>query len=178
MRGIRPRNALSGNQTAFVALFSTGSESEWPDAIDRSSGCVSFFGDNREPNIGLLETTGNRLLHKVFSLDFDLVSDREKCPPFLVFSAFHDAPPRTVRFEGIAVPGCTLPESDWCRARFFKSSDGKFLNFEIKLTLLADPVIPRQWLKDLLLETTNSESSPTWFKSWVATGRRVPLSTS
>jgi hypothetical protein len=40
-----------------------------------------------------------------------------------------------------------LPVSDCRRAKFFRSNSGKFLNFEIKLTPRADPVIPRQWLK-------------------------------
>lgn len=46
-----------------VALFTTASQPEWPDEVDRATGVFTYFGDNRTAGRDLHDPKGNRLLH-------------------------------------------------------------------------------------------------------------------
>lgn len=174
MSGIRPKNGKNG-RTVFIALQSTSSESAWPDYLDRSSGTYTYFGDNKTALKDLLDTDGNKALHRVFNGDFDTQKGRMLIPPFFIFSAVTGYSARSVRFEGLAVPGYTGPEEDWCVAKFFKSSGTKFQNYQIKLTVLADKKIKQEWITDLLLGDPLSVNCPDWYSEWVETGIRIPF---
>ena len=85
MKGIRPKNDKDG-RTVFIALHSNSNESEWPDFLDESAGTYTYFGDNRDNYKDLLDTDGNKALHRVFN--GDLILRREECW-FLPFLFFH-----------------------------------------------------------------------------------------
>jgi Restriction endonuclease AspBHI N-terminal len=172
--GIRPRNNTSGD-TAFVVLYSTSVELEWPDALDYRTGVVTYFGDNRKTEMSLHDTSGNKLIRKIFSMNFGLPESRRSCPPFLLFSSAPNMAPRSVRFDGLAVPGAPLPESEWCVAKYFVGEGGKYQNYEIKLTVLAEPLIRQSWIEDRILERIPSTASPRWFDEWGTSGRVIPL---
>jgi hypothetical protein len=174
MKGIRPKNDKDG-RTVFIALHSNSNESEWPDFLDESAGTYTYFGDNRDNYKDLLDTDGNKALHRVFNGDFDTEKGRMLIPPFFVFSSVTGIASRSVKFEGLAVPGYHGPQEDWCVAKFFKSSGTKFQNYQIKLTLLADKRIKREWILDLLQGEPLSTNCPEWYSEWVETGIRIPF---
>ena len=173
MGGIRPRNDLN-NQTVFISLQSTSNESEWPDSLEKSTGVYTYYGDNRSSMKKLLDTDGNKALHRVFNGDFDTQKGRMLAPPFFIFSSVFGYAARSVRFEGLAVPGCNTPDADWCLAKFFKSGVSKFQNYQIKLTILADRRIRKNWVDDLLDGDPLSPNCPDWYSEWVDSGVRIP----
>jgi hypothetical protein len=172
--GIRPRNFKAGS-TALIALFSTETQVDWPDVVDTASGTVTYFGDNREPGKGLIENNKNRILHQVYQGDFESEKGRLATPLFFVFRAAKDAPGRSVIFEGIAVPGSTSPTEDWCIAKWFSKPGGKFQNYQIQVTLLADRLIRRSWVEDLVRGDGLSSECPPNYRHWLETGIRTPL---
>ena len=99
--GFRPKKSKSGG-IAYVVLFSTGTEAEWPDGFDRESGQFRYFGDNRTPGKDLLSGDGNRILDRINALDLDSVSGRRSCPPFP--PSVRRRIPRRVRFASKVLP--------------------------------------------------------------------------
>ena len=173
MKGIRPKNRDDG-KTAFIALHSTSDEFEWPDFLDVSTGVYTFYGDNRTVGKHLLASDGNKALERVFRGDFATKEGRLLIPPFFIFSSAKGHPPRSVQFVGLAVPGFSGPQEDWCIAKFFKGSSGRFHNFQIKFTILADCRINKEWILDLLNGEPSSRNCPNWYKEWIELGKRIP----
>ena len=132
----------------LVVLYSTMDESEWPDEI--SDGVVTYHGDNRTPGQDLLKTPrhSNRLLHTMAERGFPAPAHRH---PFLVFTRAGRRPTRSVRFVGLAVIGPPgLPPADWLVAKWFEHSDGRFLNYVVKLQLLPAVELARFTIDRLL----------------------------
>jgi len=174
MKGIRPKNDHAGH-TRFIALQSTASQSEWPDSLDKSTGVYTYYGDNRDATKKLLDTDGNKSLDRVFRGDFDTPEGRKKIPVFFVFTSVSGYAARSVRFEGLAVPGYNASQEDWCVAKFFKQGDKKFQNYQIKLTILAESRISKEWISDLKKGEPLSANSPSCYSKWVDSGERTPL---
>src|SRR2546429_8982108 len=55
--GIRGLGSPTTDRMRLVALYSTGTESEWPDSVDEQTGVLTYFGDNRKSGQELLETS-------------------------------------------------------------------------------------------------------------------------
>ena len=167
MGGFRVKKSMNGG-IAYVVLFSTGVEQEWPDGYEHSSGTFRYFGDNRTVGKDLLSSDGNKLLGRINELDLDTPTGRLECPPFLLFSSVPKGPPRTVRSEGLAVPAI----GQWCVAKYF-GTVGKYLNFEITLDVLADRVVSRGWIDELVQGKVDGPSCPDWYRHWLETGQAV-----
>lgn len=175
MGGIRTRNSKSG-KTAFVAPLTTSEVKDWPDKIDLETGVVTYFGDNKSPELDALDRPGNRALRALFSRDLSTREGRAMCPPVFMFSSPDGHVARTVRFEGLLVPGSRGNSADWCVARQFPlKGGGMFENYVFKFTLLADGLITRAWLTDLVHDHPETHNSPHWWQEWRNTGGRVPL---
>jgi len=169
------RTKVNHGEISFVALLSTNSETEWPDEFDSSNGSYTYFGDNRSSDKGLLEPQGNKALQRIFESNFSTQTDRLKSPPFFIFSLAPGHPGHSKKFMGLGVPGGASNEEDWCIAKFFKGKNNeKFLNFQIKLTILADHRITASWLADLAAGEVLTPNCPAWYAEWIKTGRRVP----
>ena len=175
MGGIRKRGGSFG--TSLIALFSTEDQPDWPDGIDRSTGSVVYFGDNREPGFNLLSRSGNKALHDIFQERFDSEKARLTTLLFFVFTSAPVGVARSVRFEGLAVPGDDSPEEDWCVARWHAKAGQKFQNYTIRLTLLADRVITQKWIEDSVSGDRMGDNCPDNYRFWVETGLRTPLTT-
>lgn len=173
MGGIRAR--VGKESDGLVALFSTEDQVEWPDHIDRSTGALTYFGDNRTAVTELLEPSGNQRLHATFKRDLADEKARRSTAVFFVFTSVKNDVPRSVRFEGIAVPGCALPEPEWAVAKWFTEKSGRFQNYVVTMTLLADRVITREWVEDLIAGNGLSQGAPANWHHWVLTGLRTPL---
>jgi hypothetical protein len=171
MGGIRTKKAADGT-LAYVVLFSTESEDEWPDGLDITTGRYVYFGDNRTPGKALLESDGNKVFDRLAQINVDDSAGRAAFPPFLIFKSAADALPRSVVFVGVGVPSCRPTTTDWCVAKYF-GADAKFPNFVISLDVLADGSIPPSWISDLLAGNDSSQHRPPWFDHWVETGETV-----
>jgi hypothetical protein len=167
MGGFRAKKSVNRG-IAYVVLFSTGVEKEWPDGYEPSDGTFRYFGDNRTVGKDLLSSDGNKLLARINELDLDTLTGRLACPPFLLFNSVPKGPPRTVRSVGLAVPAV----GQWCVAKYFGTAR-KFLNFEITLNVLADQVISRGWIDELVEGKVNGPSCPDWYRHWLVTGQAV-----
>jgi len=171
--GIRPKNTEDGH-TAFIALHSTSNVVEWPDTFDGKIGRYTYFGDNKYVDKDLNETPGNKAIQRVFKRQFETKLERLQSPPFFVFTSVSGMAPYSVKFEGLAVPGSSSPEIDWCTAKFHKQKGSKFQNYQFQLTILACRRIRQEWVKELLAGNPVAESCPEWYSEWLETGARVP----
>jgi hypothetical protein len=136
---------------AYVVLFTTMTELEWPDYLDRETGIFRYFGDNRTPGQHLTDTRkkGNLLLEEVFkSLNTHHIDD---IPPFLIFQKGDKG--KDVKFLGLAVPGTTVMSPDKELVAFWRTLDeNRFQNYVSYFTVLdtEQEPITRQWLEHRL----------------------------
>ena len=168
-----------GSQSAsggvrLCVLYSTLTDSDWPDTLYPETGQFTYFGDNRKPGRGLDETKrkGNRLLARVFG-DLHL-KKRSRIPPFLVFSKVGVG--RDVAFRGLAVPGApNVPELEDLAAIWRTSEGQRFQNYRATFTILDVPRICRQWLNEISSGADHSDYAPPAWSEWIETGRYRPL---
>ena len=69
--GFRKVNRIDGTGLpAYVILYTTMSELEWPDYLDSATGIFRYYGDNRKPGRVITNTKlkGNELLEMVFGM--------------------------------------------------------------------------------------------------------------
>ena len=71
---------------AYIVLYTSMEELEWPDYLDEETGIFRYYGDNREPGQELTDTKkkGNKILEMAFSL-LNEGKNLEDMPPFLIF---------------------------------------------------------------------------------------------
>jgi hypothetical protein len=93
-----------------------------------------------------------------------------------LFSSATGYAPRSLRFEGVAIPGSLEPNGDWCVSKMFSLASGeKFENYVFSMTILADGHIRREWLQELVERLDCPEACPFWYRNWIRNGTRVPL---
>ena len=159
---------------AYVVIYTSFEEPEWPDYLDSESGVFRYYGDNRNPGSELHSTRkkGNILLKDVFSW-----LNNEEClkmiPPFLIFKKTGEA--RNVQFLGLAVPGNNNIPPDRDLISFWRSIDGqRFQNYEAYFTILdtKGESISKEWLSKLIYDHDNSiEYAPSVWKEFMQKGR-------
>ena len=148
--GFRIRRGSNG-LPINVMLVSTGKEDEWPDSFDPQSGIFTYFGDNREGDVSLLETSrkGNQTLSDVFALSHGDSALRALVPPFLAFKGTDE--PRSLEFIGLAVPGTSFCNQGEDLVAFWTALKGKsFQNYRALFTILNEPFISGDWIRDNL----------------------------
>lgn len=172
------RAAGRGESKAFVVLYTSGEDGDWPDTLDLNTGQFVYYGDNKAPGHALHDTTrgGNALLRDTFHWLHAGTESRSRIPPFLVF--MKTPTPRSrraVQFKGLAVPGYPgIPMTDDLVA-VWKSSDGqRFQNYKALFTILDVPVVKRSCVLGLM-DDANQEVAPDAWSKWRATGAYTPL---
>ncbi len=139
---------------AFIVLYTSEKELEWPDYIDYQSGVFKYYGDNRHPGHELHDTPkrGNQILKQVFDLLQGSAEDRKNIPPFLVFKKIAHERSRSVSFLGLAVPGRegSSPGKDLLAIWRTKGSV-RFQNYEAYFTILDASLesVSKEWLEAL-----------------------------
>lgn len=121
---------------AFIVLFTTGTEIEWPDFLDRQTGIFRYYGDNRTFGRDIHDTKagGNKVLYSVFN-NIGTREGRMHIPPFLLFEKTGNR--RDVKFLGMAVPGTVSKSPDRELVAFWRTINGnRFQNYEAHLTVL------------------------------------------
>ncbi|WP_202868895.1 restriction endonuclease [Kribbella antibiotica] len=175
--GFRPRGSVRSESVRLVALYTSGTEADWPDVLDTQTGVFTYFGDNRRPGRELHETQrdGNLLLRDVFAFGHGTFVDRRKVPPFLLF---HKAiPGRSVAFIGLLVPGAeSLPSDDDLVAVWRTTGGRRFQNYRARFTVLDVGRVTRAWINDVIAGNGyESVHCPAVWKAWVDERVYTPL---
>lgn len=175
MSGFRKkaRNDNSG-KLAYVVLYTSMEELEWPDHLDVETGVFRYYGDNRKPGNPLLKTKqgGNKLLEEVFST-LHLGKNLDDIPPFFVFKKGEKG--RDVQFLGLAAPGNPSISPDRDLVAFWRTiGDERFQNYEAYFTILntGEEPISHLWLEALLNDHENSiKLAPKSWQTFINKGR-------
>lgn len=168
------RNDNSG-KLAYVILYTTMSELEWPDYLDVETGVFRYYGDNRKPGHNITDThnKGNALLEEVFGR-LSNAEDRNDIPPFFIFKKYGTTG-RNVQFLGLAAPGNPKISPDRDLVAFWRTMDDKrFQNYEAYFTILdtAEESITKEWLNALIDNHDDSlKKAPSVWKRFVEHGR-------
>lgn len=174
--GFRYRRDPTTKIYTMAVLYSSGSDPDWPDFLDVSSGLFTYYGDNKKPGRQLEQTNkgGNRLLREAFELAHGSPRNRREVPPFFIFTKANDG--RDVVFRGVAVPGGVSIAQTEDLVAIWKIKDGnRFQNYRAIFTVLDIAHIPRIWLSDIQNGNLLSEHCPKPYAEWVLTGRYRPL---
>ncbi len=162
------------NLPAYVVLYTSMSELEWPDYLYEETGLFRYYGDNRTPGRPLLDTPrkGNILLEMVYEMLNGNDAAIRNIPPFLVFKKGSTG--WDVQFLGLAAPGNPGIPLDKDLVSFWRTKDQeRFQNYEAYFTILdtAEP-ISKQWLTALIYNHDNSlQYAPEAWKQFVKLGR-------
>ena len=172
--GFRTKKVSGKNKRAYVVLYTTMSELEWPDFFDPETGILRYYGDNRKPGNDMTATkkSGNKILQEVFEI-LNSGKDYDKIPPFFVFKK--DEKGRDVKFLGLAVPGNPSISPDKDLIAFWRTlGDKRFQNYEAYFTVLntGEEGISRKWINALVNDNENSiKYAPNAWKEFVEKGR-------
>jgi hypothetical protein len=160
--------------TRYAALYSTGSEKEWPDHFIDGGDRFVYYGDQRTPGLSVLDTPrgGNRLLQHVFEqAATDRLKARAGLPPLFLFTKAGLG--RDVEFHGLAVPaGPSSGNGDGLIETTRDYGSGMVFNYEARFDVIRPSIIERAWLDDVRAGRPMSVHGPAeWFK-WIVLGSR------
>lgn len=165
---------------AYLILYTSMEEIEWPDYLEERTGVFRYYGDNRTPGKYITDTKkkGNLILENLFSI-LNENTNLKDMPPIFVFKKTGNG--RDVKFLGMAAPGNPhiMPGKDL--VPFWREVNGKkFQNYEAYFTLLDTGKTPisRDWIKSLINDFDNSlKNAPAAWKKFIKEGRNgiLPL---
>lgn len=159
---------------AYVVLYTTMEELEWPDYLEEETGIFRYYGDNREPGKELTDTKkkGNKILEMAFALLNEGIH-LEDMPPFFIFKKSGSG--RDVQFLGLAAPGNPKISPDKDLVAFWRTAKEKrFQNYEAYFTVLdtGANAISRKWIEALIYNHEhNLQFAPDVWKKFVREGR-------
>jgi hypothetical protein len=160
----------------LIVLTSSFSDPDWPDHLDRETGILTYFGDNKKPGRALHDTprNGNRLLRDTFNALHLKPPKRATVPPVLVFGTAGCY--RDMVFLGLAVPGAKDLSANEDLVAIWKIASGqRFQNYRASLTVLDVASISREWLKDVKAGAPLSSNCSQMWREWVQRGSYRPL---
>ncbi len=165
----------SSGQIAYIVLYTSGTEIDWPDSLDVETGIWRYFGDNRTPGKSLYDTPakGNRYLSDIFAR-IDTPAERANIPPFLIFQWAGNQ--FDAKFLGVAVPGNpNIPPDKELNAIWRSKNGNRFQNYEAYFSVIdtGREEISKEWLKLLISDHKTSISfAPTAWKQFIKFGRQ------
>lgn len=160
--GFRFRNILNGTDKAYIVLYSSNEDIDWPDVLEAETGKFKYYGDNKRPGDKVDSKKGNLILEVIFNEE-----NRNSIPPVFIFMKNPTASSnRSVRFLGLAVPeDYHLGKENSLKAIWRTSNGERFINYEAHFTILNTKSINREWLSCLINgDSLNSSFAP---ESWV-----------
>ena len=159
---------------AYIVLYTSMEELEWPDFLDVETGIFRYYGDNRLPGRELTNTKkkGNKILEDTFSL-LNEGTRLQDIPPFFIFKKTGNG--RDIQFLGLAAPGNPKLSPDRDLVAFWRTvKEKRFQNYEAYFTVLntgSEP-ISRKWIEALIYDHENSmQYAPTAWVKFVKGGR-------
>lgn len=165
---------------AYVVLYTSMKELEWPDYLDEETGIFRYYGDNRNPGKAILDTPrkGNFLLEFVFECLNGTDEAIRNIPPFFIFKKTGCG--WDVKFLGLAAPGNPKISPDRDLVAFWRTmNEERFQNYEAYFTVLdTNRAIDRRWLHALIYDHDNSlQYAPVVWKKFIEKGRNgiIPL---
>lgn len=175
--GFRFTGERSSHSYRIALLYTSGTDTDWPDSLDVETGIFTYFGDNKTPGSGLHETPrgGNELLRFAFECVHGTPARRDLVPPFFVF---RKAAPRgrDVQFLGLAVPGARSVDPSTDLVAVWRSShEQRFQNYRATFTVLDIATINRSWIEELGDGQSLGPSCPAPFQHWVEQGSYAAL---
>jgi hypothetical protein len=174
MGGFRYRGSIHALE--LVVLTSNFGDPDWPDELDRETGVLTYFGDNKHPGRLLHETPrgGNEILKRIFEDTHESAESRMRVPPIFVF--LNTGNWRDVVFLGLAVPGSAdIRPSEDLVAVWKNTGGNRFQNYRARFTVLDVAVVTRAWINDILAGNPHSDAAPAPWKTWAVSGRPIPL---
>ena len=168
--GFRYRGTM--DQLEMLVLTTGMSNPDWPDSIDRETGVLTYYGDNRKPGQALHATPrrGNEILRRIFADAHGGPEGRRRVPPIFAFSTRR--PGRNAEFLGLVVPGTSehgMMED--LVAVWHSSSDKRFQNYRARFTVLDAGTIGRTWLDDIIEGRDLLTNAPPVWHLWRETGQ-------
>lgn len=164
------------DQLEMLALTSSLADVDWPDELDRETGVLTYFGDNKKPGHGLHETPkqGNLILQNIFANAHAGIEGRRRVPPIFVFG--NTGTRRDLIFLGLAVPGTADLRASEDLVAIWKIGQGKrFQNYRARFTILDAQLISRAWINDVVACNPHSDNAPAAWVTWVDGGRAQAL---
>lgn len=159
---------------AYIVLYTSMEELEWPDYLDTETGVFRYYGDNRYPGREITDTKkkGNKILEDTFAL-LNSGKDLKDLPPFFVFKKTGNG--RDIQFLGLAAPGNPNLSPDRDLVAFWRTmKDKRFQNYEAYFTILntGEEVISRKWIEMLIHNHKDSlQYAPKAWKKFIKEGR-------
>lgn len=159
---------------AYVVLFTSMEELEWPDYLDVETGIFRYYGDNRKPGQEMYAShkKGNKLLEDVFKT-LNTEESLEDIPPFFVIKTTKNGWDR--QFLGLAAPGNPDIPPDKELFSFWRSKNGeRFQNYVAYFTILdtGEKPISQDWLVSLIEDHENNlRHAPDVWKEFINKGR-------
>ena len=173
--GFRKRLRQDGSgKYAYIILYTSMEELEWPDYLEEETGIFRYYGDNREPGRELTDTKkkGNLILETTFALLNEGVHI-DDIPPFFIFKKTGNG--RDIQFLGLAAPGNPKISPDKDLVAFWRTvKEKRFQNYEAYFTVLdtGKKPISRKWIEMLIHDHANSlQYAPDVWKKFVKKGR-------
>jgi restriction endonuclease len=160
--GFRFRNILNSTDKAYIVLYSSNEDIDWPDVLEAETGKFKYYGDNKRPGDKVDSKKGNLILEAIFN-----ETNRNRIPPIFVFMKNPTVSSnRSVKFLGLAVPeDYHLGKENSLKAIWRTSNGERFINYEAHFTILNTKSIDREWLICLINgDSLNSSFAP---ESWV-----------
>jgi hypothetical protein len=160
----------------MLALKTSFTDVNWPDAIDREMGLFTYYGDKRKPgDIHDTPRLGNLILRNLFEEAHSQKSSGH-FPPIFLFG--NTGTYRDLRFLGLAVPGAPGmgPDDDLIAVWRTASDATRFQNYKATFTILDVPVVKRAWLLDTQAgNAVKSKHAPRTWLNWVKSRKFTPL---
>jgi hypothetical protein len=176
--GFRPCGSPKSRTVRLSALYSTGTDIDWPDELDLQTGIFTYYGDNKKPGQDLHQTarSGNLLLRDTFAATHGSTAERKTVPPFFLFE--RAAPGRSVRFRGLLAPGAESLVPDDELAAIWRSTAGqRFQNYRARFTVLDVATVRRTWISDIVagIPAADATDCPSAWSNWVLGRAYEPL---
>ena len=161
--GFRFRNILNSTDKAYIVLYSSNEDIDWPDVLEAETGKFKYYGDNKRPGDKVDSKKGNLILEAIFNEE-----NRNSIPPVFIFMKNPTVlSNRSVKFLGLAVPEDYHLGKDNSLKAIWRTSNGeRFINYEAHFTILNTKSINREWLRCLINgDSLNSSFAPdSWIK--------------
>lgn len=161
-KGIRAKNTLNSRKKAYIVLYTSNEEIDWPDLLYPETGKFKYYGDNKTHGFKIDSKPGNKILESIFN-----EKNRHNIPPVFIFAKHPtNSSNRSIKFLGLAVPeDINLGKDNSLKAVWRTSNNERFLNYEAHFTILNTKSINRKWLEYLIKdEPLNNQYAP---KSWI-----------
>ncbi|AVO01065.1 restriction endonuclease [Staphylococcus simulans] len=165
------RLRLNKNRTpAYLVLYTSGEDINWPDEINKETGTVTYFGDNRTAGTELKNTKkkGNQQLEYIWGLDE--TNNWTHLPIFMFKKSPTLNSTRSVQFIGLLVPHIIGESSEALLTAIWRTDDNgnRFQNYEARFSILntGEEIIHHEWLDALINSPADSDkfAPKVWLK--------------